>query len=182
MMQKMLDPELYRHCAGVAEEAANLARRYGADENQAYIAGMVHDYAKRYSFSEQRKKARQLGLKPDFFGGAEKKLLHAPLGALLIKEELSITDEEVIGAVACHTTGRPGMNLLEKIIYLADLTEPGRSYPGVEAIRKAAQTSLEEALLLAVENVIKSVLKRRLYLHPCSVALRNELIDKLSTK
>ena len=116
-MQKMLDPKLYRHCAGVAKEAAELALRYGANQDQAYVAGMVHDYAKRYSLEEQIKKARHYGLKLESFGGAENKLLHAPLGAILIKEELGITDEAVISAVACHTTGRAGMLLLEKIIY-----------------------------------------------------------------
>jgi predicted HD superfamily hydrolase involved in NAD metabolism len=180
LMQEMLGHKLYRHSLAVAEEAVSLACRYGADQNKAFTAGMVHDYAKRYSSDLQVTKAEQYGIRLDRITGLERKLLHAPVGAYLIKEELGITDREIISAVAYHTTGSPGMKLLEKIIYLADYIEPGRSFKGVGEIRKASHCNLDQALLLAVENAIKSVLDRNLLLHPRSVAFRNELVEKLT--
>ena len=180
LMQEKLDHKLYRHCLGVAGEAVSLAARYGADQKKAYIAGMVHDYAKRYNSEVLIAKAKQYAIRLDRITGLEKKLLHAPVGALLIREELGITDQEIINAVASHTTGCPGMKLLDKIIYLADYIEPGRSYQEVGEIRRVSFHNLDLALLLAVDNAIKSVLDRNLLLHPRSVAFRNELVEKLA--
>lgn len=180
-LKKELDEELYRHSLGVAEEARVLARRFGADEDQAYLAGLVHDYAKRYSKKEQIKKAEIHGIRLDRFARLENRLLHAPVGAVLVKKVLGITDPDVLRAVYFHTTGRRGMSLLEKVVYLADHIEPGRAYKGVEVIRKIASQNLDQALLLAVDNVIYSVLRRKLILSPRSLALRNELLENLKS-
>ncbi|MBW6462920.1 MAG: bis(5'-nucleosyl)-tetraphosphatase (symmetrical) YqeK [Firmicutes bacterium] len=180
LMQKILDGRLYRHCLGVAEAAETLACRFGADPGRAYVAGMVHDYGKRYSFQELINKAAELKLSLDRVTIRECKLLHAPVGAALVELELGITDPGIIKAVASHTTGRPGMTLLEKIIYLADYIEAGRRYEGVEKIRGAAINDLDGALLIAVNHALNSVIARGLLLHPCSVAFRNSLLVDIS--
>lgn len=182
LMQKMLDGRLYRHSLGVAEAAETLAWRYGEDPGRAYIAGMVHDYGKRYSSQELLKKAAELELFLDRVTICESKLLHAPVGAALVELELGITDSEIIKAVASHTTGRPGMTLLGKIIYLADYIEAGRRYEGVEKIREAAINNLDGALLIAVDHALKSVIARGLFLHPRSVAFRNSLLVNISDR
>jgi predicted HD superfamily hydrolase involved in NAD metabolism len=176
LMQKMLCDELYQHCLGVAETAQTLANRYSLDTDKAYIAGMVHDYGKRYSTLQLLQKAEELKLPLDWITLCQKKLLHAPVGAALLLSELGIDDSEIRGAVAHHTTGRPGMTLMEKIVYLADYIEPGRVFQGVEIIREAAKDNLNSALLQSVNVAITSILERNLMLHPRSVAFRNSLL------
>ncbi len=176
-LKKMMEDELYQHSQGVADTAKALAARYGADGNKAYLAGLVHDYAKGFPAEVLFEMAQQLSIPLDRVSRTEKRLLHGPVAAALLPRELGITDREIISAVAYHTTGRPEMALLEKVVYLADFIEPGRAFPGVEKLRRTAMQSLEEALLAAVEETICSVLKRGLMLHPRSILFRNSLLD-----
>lgn len=176
MIGEHLSETLYRHSLGVAEAATALAARYGADRQKACLAGLVHDYGKGYTPDQLREKARRLGLRLDWVTLAEARLLHAPVGAALLPVELGITDPAVIKAVAYHTTGRNNMSLLEKVVYLADIIEPDRSYPGVDELRQLALDKLDAALFRAVERTIKSVLERGSLIHPRSVQLRNGLL------
>ncbi len=177
LMKERLDGELYRHSLSVAEAAVSLAEYYGADTGKAELAGLVHDYGKRYSKQDLIRKADLLGLSLDRITRQQEKLLHAPVGAALLKSELEICDPEIIRAVACHTTGQIGMTLLDKIIYLADYVAEDRQFEGVEQIRKTAYSNLDRALLAAVDMGIKSVVDRGLMLHPRSVAFRNSLLE-----
>ena len=176
LMEKRLGERLYRHSLGVAGAAAALALRYGADRRRAYLAGLLHDYGKAYSKEELCLKAESLGLRLDRITLAERRLLHAPVGAALLQFELGLADDAIIRAVAYHTTGREKMTLLEKVLYLADLIEPGRDFDGVGKLRKVALDSLEPALLTAVDQTIQSVIGRGLLLHPRSVQFRNSLL------
>ncbi|MEW5784716.1 MAG: bis(5'-nucleosyl)-tetraphosphatase (symmetrical) YqeK, partial [Bacillota bacterium] len=142
-------------------------------------AGLVHDYGKGFHVDVLLKQAAKLGLTLDRITMAEPRLLHAPVGAALLPVDLQIVDAAVIKAVAYHTTGRRGASLLERIIYLADFIEPNRSYPGVEKLRPMARDNLEQALLAAVEQAIRSVLERGLLLHPRSIGFRNDLLAEL---
>ncbi len=179
LMQDLLDEDLFRHSLGVADAAAVLAVRYGVDVQKAYLSGIVHDYGKRYNIAQLLEKASSLNLALDRYTKQEFRLLHAPVGAALLGAELGIKDPEVLAAVRYHTTGRAAMKKLEKVVYLADYIEKGRVFHGVEEIRDAAIYSIDRALLLSVDNAIKSVLKRALILHPRSVAFRNALLADL---
>jgi predicted HD superfamily hydrolase involved in NAD metabolism len=181
-MRAMLGRNLYRHSLGVAEAAAELAERFGADPRKAYLAGLLHDYAKSYSRQDLRRKARRLGLTLDRITARHEKLLHAPVGAALLVSELKISDPDIIRAVYYHTTGRSRMTLLEKVVYLADYIAEGRDYEGVAEIRQIAEKDLDRALLASVDHAIQSVLARRLLLHPCSVAFRNSLLEELQDR
>ncbi len=178
-MKEHLGDRLYRHSVGVAETAADLAGRYQADRHRAYLAGLLHDYGKAYSRKELCQKADLLGLRLDRITLSGKRLLHAPVGAALLKFELGLTDTAVLKAVAYHTTGREKMSLLEKVLYLADLIEPERDFDGVELLREIAFTGLEPALLAAVDQTIQSVIRRGMLLHPRSVQFRNSLLASL---
>ncbi len=180
LMKDILGEEQARHCRNVAEAAVSLAEKYSADKEKAYLAGILHDYGKKYSGQELIRKAEKLGLGLDRITRQHEKLLHAPAGAALLEAELEISDPEILRAVAYHTTGRKGMTLFEKIIYLADHIEEGRSYEGVEKTRELAFHNLERALLAAVDSTIRSVLDRGLLLHPRSVIFRNSLVEEIS--
>lgn len=178
LMQRTLSETLFRHSLGTAEAAAALAAHYGADVEKAYIAGLLHDYAKQYSKEVMYCKADQLGLKLDPIIRHEGKLLHAPLGSALLRTEIGFEDPDILEAIAYHTTGHEVMSLLGEVLYLADFIEESRCFEGVDKIRAVAYLDLDKALLRAVDHTICSVLTRGLILHPHSIAFRNRLIMK----
>jgi len=182
LIKERLGEQLYRHSLNVAKAAVSLAEHYGADTEKAKLAGLVHDYGKRYSMQDLIRKAELLKLPLDGITKQQVKLLHAPVGAALLENELKISDPEIIKAVAYHTTGRRGMALLEKITYLADYVEEGRQFEEVEYIRKIAYCDLDQALLVAVDTAIRSILDRGLMLHPRSVDFRNSLLEDMAEK
>ncbi len=182
LMKDMLGDQLYRHSLGAADAAVSLAKCYGADTQKAYLAGLIHDYGKRYSKKELLRKAQLMGLPLDRITRQEKRLLHAPVGAALIRTELNICDPEISRAIAYHTTGRSEMTLFEKVIYLADYIEEGREFAGIERIREIAYISIDRALLSAVNQAIRSVLVKGAMLHPRSVAFRNSLLTGITSE
>ncbi|HSW35840.1 MAG TPA: bis(5'-nucleosyl)-tetraphosphatase (symmetrical) YqeK [Candidatus Limnocylindrales bacterium] len=179
MLKERLNEDFYRHSLSVAETAYVMAEHLGADTQKAYLAGLLHDYGKRYTYDQLLWHAKHLELHLDWVTRSDARLMHAPVGAALLKTELDVSDAEVIDAVAFHTTGRPGMSLLEKIIYISDYIEIGRDFEGVEVIRLLSLYDLNKALLAVVEQTIGSVLKRRLVLHPRSVEFRNSLLKEM---
>lgn len=175
-LKKMLSEKRYIHSLNTAETAAALARLYGADPNRAYLAGLLHDAAKDLSGEELILRARNAGIKVDKFCLTRPHLLHAVVGAVIAKEQFGLCDEELLSAIANHTMGKPNMTLMEKIIFLADLIEPSREYAGVEDVREAAKTDMDEAIIKAYDGIIAYVLLKREPLHPVTVKARNYMI------
>ena len=141
----------------------------------------MHDYGKSFSNERLYRIAVENNLADDL-SLQEPSLLHAPVGAWLLKWELGIEDGEVLEAVKVHTTGAAGMSLLARIVYLADYIEPGRTHSGAIEIRELAFSDLERALLGAVNLTIKRVLERGRLMHPGSISFRNSLILSLRKK
>lgn len=148
-----------RHVLGVEEEAVRLARRYGADERRARIAALLHDCTKKLSMAEQLSLCTRYGVELDEAELENLKLLHAKTGAEVAKHIFG-ADDEICGAIRWHTTGRPGMTLLEKVIYLADYIEPSRDFDGVAALREAVYTDLNRALELGLRMSIEELRQR----------------------
>jgi predicted HD superfamily hydrolase involved in NAD metabolism len=105
-------------------------------------------------------------------------LWHAPVGAYLVEKEVGIVDAEIIDAIRFHTSGRPKMTMLEKVIYVADYIEPGRHFPGVEEVRELAKTSLNEALIKAIHNTIVFLMKKKQPIYPNTFLTYNDLVNK----
>ncbi|MCM3761546.1 bis(5'-nucleosyl)-tetraphosphatase (symmetrical) YqeK [Alkalihalobacillus oceani] len=165
----------YVHTLGVLESALMLAERYGADQKKAELAAIFHDYAKFRDKKEMRALVQErLSDKSILDYGDE--LLHAPCGAYYVAEEVGLIDEEVLNAIRYHTTGRPGMSLLEKIIFLADYIEPGRVFKGVEEVREIAQKDLDKAIVAALANTVSFLLKRGQLVYPKTIDTYNHLI------
>ncbi|MGI6097102.1 MAG: bis(5'-nucleosyl)-tetraphosphatase (symmetrical) YqeK [Dethiobacteria bacterium] len=177
-LKNLLDLKLFTHSLGVEKTAVMLARRWDADPEKAATAALFHDYGKIFTESELRSYASELGLELDEVTSFEPALLHAPVGAELVRKNFNITDLEVLEAIAFHTTGKPGMGKLAKIIYLADIIEPGRYFFGVSKLREAARKGLDRGVLAAVEHTISYVLGSGSLLHLDSVRLRNSLLKK----
>ena len=154
-LAKVLDSKRYEHTQGVAYTSAALAMRYGEDVQKAELAGLLHDCAKCL---DNEKKIHICKKHNITISDAEFKnpfLLHAKVGGYLTKEKYKIDDEDIINAVTYHTTGRPGMSLLEKIVYIADYIEPGRNHASnLDEIRRLCFFDLDEALLKILEDIL----------------------------
>ena len=178
-LRSILSKKRYIHSLGVAGEAEKLARRYGADTAKAYLAGLVHDCAKEYKPDDMEKILKsEYGVSVDSMSRVMPKILHGPLGACEAQSKFGIYDPEILDAVKYHTTGKGGMCLLTKIVYIADYIEPNRDFDGVETLRKMAYDNIDEAIIHGIDETIKDLLERGLVIHPDTMHARNDLIMK----
>ncbi|MCY8399135.1 bis(5'-nucleosyl)-tetraphosphatase (symmetrical) YqeK [Bacillus haynesii] len=175
-VQEQLTEQRYIHTVGVMETAVKLAERFGADVKKAEIAAIFHDYAK-FRPKEEMKQIILDGGGPLEVLDFHHELWHAPAGAALVKTEVGITDEDILSAIRFHTSGRPNMTLLEKVIYVADYIEPGRRYPGVEEVRTLAEEDLDLALIQALKNTITFLISKNQAVYPETVATYNALVN-----
>lgn len=142
-----LDKERYEHTLGVMYTAGALAMRYEVDLEKALIAGLLHDCAKCLSSDKKIKLCEKYKLSISETEQQNPGLLHAKLGAFIASKKYHIQDTEIIDAIANHTTGRPDMTQLDKIIYIADFIEPNRlEIPNLDYIRHLAFIDLDECL------------------------------------
>ena len=143
------------HTEGVRKTAVMLAEKYGADPEKAELAALFHDMYRGVSEDVLNYYVKHLDLDKKYLNNCN--LAHGKIAAIVMKRDYGIEDEDIINAVSYHTTGRPGMTLLEKIIYIADAIEPNRNYPGVESLRETAERDLNEACLLSLTRTIEYV-------------------------
>lgn len=129
----------YTHSVNVSKEARKLAKLYGADEEKAAIAGILHDITKETPKDEQLQIILDGGIILDSIQMNAPKLWHSISGSVYVQKELGIEDEDILNAIKYHTTGRAGMTLLEKIIFIADFTSEERDYKGVSTMRKKSR-------------------------------------------
>lgn len=176
VIKPFLSEKRYRHSLAVAEEAVHLAKKYGADEEKAYTAGILHDIMKDMPPEEQLKRMTRYDIVLTEVERSGQKLWHAMLGATYVEQELHIEDQDILNAIRYHTTGRAHMTLLEKVLFVADFTSSDRDYPGVEEIRKAARKSLLAAMLSGMTYTIQDLAERRLAIHPDTIAAYNEAV------
>lgn len=176
-IKKMVSEKRYLHCLGVMEEAVKLAHRWGADEEKARIAGLVHDVAKEFDLMQSYNLCDMLGVKLDEVTRFEHKLLHAPLGAMYAKKMMGIEDEEIYDAICYHTTAKPDMPLLTKIIYVADAIEPNRDpYEGLTRLRELAYRDLDAAIRMELDMTIQKLVDRGRMIHLDSIRAHNALV------
>ncbi|MBC8014598.1 MAG: bis(5'-nucleosyl)-tetraphosphatase (symmetrical) YqeK [Sporomusaceae bacterium] len=176
-----LSPKRLQHSIGVSKTAESLAARFGCDKRKAGISGLFHDLAREVPVNELLPRCQAFGIVVNDIESAEPILLHGPLAAKLAHAEFGIDDAEMLQAILLHTTGGPNMTVLDKIIYLADVIEPGRTFKGVEKIRKAALTNLDKALLASIDQSIRYIVKEGGLIHPATIAARNEILLKSNT-
>ena len=167
------------HVLGTEEEAARLALRWGADEQSARRAALLHDCTKKCGREQHLAICRQYGIRLDGEEQREEKLLHALTGAAVAEHVFGLTAEEV-SAVRWHTTGRADMTTLEKILYLADYIEPTRDFCDLREIRALAYEDLDRAVLLGLEMSIRELEARGAKVHADSVYARDYLKGKLT--
>lgn len=171
-LQSALSIKRYIHTMGVANEAERLAEIFGTqyDKQKARIAGLLHDCAKDFPPEMRERFCKEYKVPVDDYMKEVPDLIHPFLGAEVAKREYLVTDEEILGAIRFHTTGRANMSLLEKIIYVADYIEPNREpFEGLEEARRLAYLDLDMAMKYILEETIKYVKTRGRELHPFSI-------------
>jgi len=170
-LQSAISVKRYIHTLGVADEAVKLAEIYGTvqDQQKARVAGLLHDCAKDYPESMRQRFCKEYKVKTDEIMNKQTDLIHPFLGAEVAKREYQVMDEDVLNAIRFHTTGRPNMSLLEKIVFIADYIEPNREkFGGLEEARRLAYLDLDKAMAYILENTIEYVKARGRLLHPLS--------------
>jgi len=153
-LRETLSGERFRHTMGVVRTAVTLAARFGADSKKARLAALLHDSAR---------------------GEDKGSLSHAATGAYLARTVYHVADEEVLRAIRLHTTLAKGAGKLDKIIYIADMIEPGRDFPGVEKLRLLAETDLDAAVYAGLRDTVEYVRQAGKTVHPDSLDALKEL-------
>lgn len=155
VLKKYLDAGRFEHTQGVMYTAAALAMRYGENLEKAQIAGLLHDCAKCIPDNKKLKICQKNRISVSEMEQNNPFLLHAKVGAYIAQEKYGVDDKEILSAIECHTTGKPGMTLLEKIIYVADYIEPMRNKaPNLADVRKLAFEDIDLALFKILSDTL----------------------------
>lgn len=176
-VQMQMSERRFKHVLGVEETAIALAEKYGASPEKASIAALTHDYAKERSDEEF-----QLVIRRDGFDLALLKwnnaIWHGIVGADFVQRELGIDDEEILNAIALHTTGAAEMSLLAKIIYVADFIEPGRDFPGVNEAREIALVNLDDVVAYETKHTLTYLIEQGKPIYPKTIETYNKWVAK----
>lgn len=165
---RLLKPGRVAHVLGCRQTAVELAKLYGADPVDAARAALLHDVTKALDGPLQLTLCKEYGTILDTFSSQNPKTLHALTGSL-VAERIFGENDAVVSAIRCHTTGKADMNLLEKIIYVADYMEPNRDFPGVEQLRSLAYTDITVALKLGLTMTVNMLKQQQREISPESL-------------
>ena len=178
IIRKNLDDYRYNHSLCVADEAKRLAIRYGADQDSAYLAGLLHDITKNFSDEEHLNIFCKFDIILSNVEMNSNKLWHSISGSAYVKNILKIDNQEIVSSIRYHTTAKSNMTLFEKLIYIADFTSSDRTYPDVDIMRNLADISLDEAMKYSLKYTINDLVSRNKTVHPDTLNAYNEIIIK----
>ena len=182
LVRSRLSDKRYEHTLNVRKMAVKLAKRYGADEDKAALAALLHDSAKEISKDEMR---AIMKAHPEYAEGGEERptpVWHGICAAILARTEWGMEDEAILSAIACHTAGKPGMSKLDKILYLADMSSAERDWPGVNKLRKLERKDLDAAMLVALKQTNDFVLSQGKALDPMSKAAYDDIQAQVNAR
>ncbi len=182
IIRRRLSEARFVHSMNVANAAAELAKKYGADEEKAYTAGILHDIMKEESLDIQYEYISRNNEIMTVLERSKSQVVHQMSGAAYCRIELGIGDEEILSAIRYHTTGKRDMTLLQKIVYTADFISAERSYPDVEIMREKAHNSLEEAMLYSLKYTINDLASRAMLIHPDTLECYNSILENFMEK
>ena len=176
-MKERMPEKRWIHTKGVTLTAIKLAQKYGVDQEKAEIAGILHDCVKYAEKEWLKEKIITEGMDPLLLE-FHHELWHAPVGSYVAEHEYDIKDQDTLNAIKYHTTGRVGMSDLEKIVYIADMIEPNRQYPGVDVLREVAEKDLNDAMLQCVQHSIAFLINKKQSIYPDSFHCYNDLVRR----
>jgi predicted HD superfamily hydrolase involved in NAD metabolism len=160
-LEKALTSKRYEHTLRVEETAMKLAKIYGENQYRVGLSALLHDNAKNYPDDKKAKLCKKYHIQLSKAEQENIDLVHSKLGGVLAREKYNIHDQDIIHGIMYHTTGRPNMSNLEKIIYIADFIEPGRKdFPGLSKVRDLAYKDLDLALIKILMLTMNHIMDR----------------------
>ncbi|AGF58943.1 bis(5'-nucleosyl)-tetraphosphatase (symmetrical) YqeK [Clostridium saccharoperbutylacetonicum] len=181
-LKENLMEKRYIHTLGVAETAKKLAKLNGVSEEKAEIAGLAHDVAKNLSIEKMKNIIEQNGIILSKIEENNPSLWHSIIAHIEAKDKLKIEDEEILDAIRWHTTGKENMSTLTKIIYIADMIEPGRKFEGVEELRKVTFEDLDKGVYAGLNGSLKVLLVSNLLIDDNTIKARNYFLFNSNVK
>ena len=173
----MLPEKRLIHSLNVVKESIKLSKIYNLNTGKCEIAALLHDCAKYLTKEQVNYYVEKYNIELDNMEKEDIALSHSIIGSYIVKYEFNINDEEILNGIRYHTTGRENMSLFEKIIFIADLIEEKRDFPGVNELReKTYSKKLDEALLISFNNTIKYVIDSDKLIHPRTIEARNYIL------
>lgn len=155
LLKDRLKKSRFIHTEGVVSVARHLARIYHYNEEKASMAALLHDCAKHMPDEERIACCEAHGVPVTDSERSNLSLLHAKCGAILAEEVYGVENQEILHAIRVHTTGEAGMNLLDKIIYVADYIEPNRTAaPHLDELRALAETDLDQTVARILSDTL----------------------------
>ena len=181
-LKELLGPARFKHSLRVRDTVVRLSKFHHIDLKKASIAGLLHDVSRYMERPGLLAMAKRLGLKIDPISRIEPKLLHAELSAHIAMKEFGIKDPAILNAIRHHTLGSPKMSTLDKIVYVADHIEEGRTHKGVNKARRLARTDLDMAIAEIATSTIQYLLEKGKPVHPGACEVRNHFLLKNGKK
>lgn len=157
MVRRTLSPKRFQHTMNVKNLAVRMAQHYGVDTEKAALAAILHDSAKELPRTELLQIMQDNAIIKKGTQNRPEPVWHGICAAILAKTQWNVQDEEILSAIACHTTGKEDMSKLDKILFLADMTSAERDYPGVEELRSLEMRNLDKAMIQALKMTISFV-------------------------
>ena len=174
-MQQLLPEKRLKHCLGVEQTAIELAERFGVDREKAGLAGLHHDYAKKLSDEEFLTLIAKYDLDPKLKDWGNN-VWHGLVGVYKIREDLGLSDPEILRSIEIHTVGSAQMSDLDKVVYVADYIEPNRDFPGVEEAREIARISLNRAVAYETAHTVEYLAHQGLSIFPRTLETYNAYV------
>lgn len=178
-VKKALSEYRYIHSLGVMERAGELAKIYGEDIETAMLVGIAHDMAKEFSDEEMLKYAEANNLEMDEIERKMPALLHGRIAGDICKKRYGFTDE-MTRSMDLHTTGFSNMTKLDKILYIADKTEPNRKFPDLEEAIEICNSDLDKGMLYCLDVALKENIRKGKIIHPNTIIARNDILCNLN--
>lgn len=180
-IQKRVSQKRYKHMLGVEKSSRELAERFGINCDKAGLAGLLHDYAKELSDQDFLQLISEKDLDPDLKNWGNN-IWHGLVGSYVVASELGITNDEILRAIALHTTGSKDMTDLDKIVYVADYIEENRQFPGVDRAREIACVSLNQAVAYETAHTISHLVNKGIPIYPKTLETYNYFVKYLEKK
>ncbi|WJY28527.1 MULTISPECIES: bis(5'-nucleosyl)-tetraphosphatase (symmetrical) YqeK [Sporosarcina] len=174
-LKSRLSIQRFQHVLRVTETAKALAMLNGVPVEKAEAAALFHDIAKNMDAESLQDLLVSHGAGGEVLG-YNKELWHAPAGAIIAEEQFGIADSDILNAIRFHTTGRPDMSPLEMVIYVADMTEPARDFPGADGLRLKAEGPVRDAMKECIIHSVEHLISKRVPVHPDSIRCYNYFV------
>lgn len=176
-IKEKLSVKRFQHSIGVMKRAEELAKKYNADIQKAKLVGLAHDIGKDFSKEEKLRYIEENQITVDDIEKKDVELLHTKIGADICKNKYGFS-QDMVKAIEYHTTGNVNMDLLAKILFIADKTEEGRKYLDREKLKNLEEQGIDYEMIYLIDRSVIYTIEKGHMIHPDSIYTRNQLIQK----